>query len=55
MSEFYLEYPCHAPEKERWLYMRARKFESAETLVLIEHHDISERKLAEQCIVKDVG
>ncbi|WP_339919646.1 PAS domain S-box protein [uncultured Flavobacterium sp.] len=47
-NEFYLEYPCPSPETERWFYMKVNKFESFETMVLIEHHDISERKMAEQ-------
>lgn len=46
-NEFYLEYPCHSPVKERWFSVRVNKFESAEPMVLIEHHDISERKVAE--------
>lgn len=48
INEFYLEYPCHSPVTERWFNMRVNKFESSETMVLIEHHDISERKMAEQ-------
>jgi PAS domain S-box-containing protein len=48
VNEFYLEYPCHSPEQERWFYMRVNKFESDGTMVLIEHHDISQRKMAEQ-------
>lgn len=48
INEFYLEYPCHSPVTERWFYMRVTLFEGSETMVLIEHNDISERKLAEQ-------
>lgn len=48
LNEFYLEYPCHSPDTERWFNMRVKLFENIETTVLIEHHDISERKLAEQ-------
>jgi PAS domain S-box-containing protein len=47
-NEFYLEYPCHSPRTERWFNMRVNILDSPETMVLIEHHDISERKLAEQ-------
>ena len=46
-DEFYLEYPYHSPVKEMWFNMRISKFESSETMALIEHHDISERKIAE--------
>jgi PAS domain S-box-containing protein len=48
INEFYLEYPCHSPVTERWFKMRVNIFGSSETMVLIEHHDISERKMAEQ-------
>lgn len=48
INEFYLEYPCHSPVTERWFNMRVNILESTETMVLIEHHDISERKMAEQ-------
>jgi PAS domain S-box-containing protein len=48
INGFHLEYPCHSPEQERWFNMRVNKFESFETLLLIEHHDISVRKMAEQ-------
>ena len=47
LKEFYLEYPCHSPSKERWFYMRIMKFEGAEPLLVIEHHDMTERKRAE--------
>ena len=48
INEFYLEYPFPSPETDRWFSMRVNIFESTETMVLIEHHDISERKMAEQ-------
>lgn len=47
VNEFYLEYPCHSPLKEMWFNMRVSKLEGSETMALIEHHDISERKIAE--------
>ncbi len=51
MPEFYFEYPCHSLAEERWFYMFAKKFESNEPLVLIEHHNISTRKKAEQKLI----
>ncbi|MFV8342636.1 PAS domain S-box protein [Flavobacterium sp. XS2P39] len=48
INGFHLEYPCHSPTHERWFIMRVNKFGSSENMVLIEHHDISERKIAEQ-------
>jgi PAS domain S-box-containing protein len=51
LPEFYLEYPCHSPQEERWFYVRVMKFESIEPLVLIEHHNISNRKKAEHNLI----
>ena len=48
VTEYFLEYPCHSPENERWFNLRVKTFESSESLILIEHQDITERKLAEQ-------
>ncbi|MFP5039593.1 PAS domain S-box protein [Parasediminibacterium sp. JCM 36343] len=45
---FYLEYPCHSPDMKRWFGMRVIKFDSEESLVVVSHQDISERKLAEE-------
>ena len=46
---FYLEYPCHSPNEQRWFMMRACAFELRDTrYAVISHHNITERKLAEQ-------
>lgn len=47
-SIFYLEYPCHSADKQRWFGMRAMKFESDELMIVVSHYDITERKLAEK-------
>lgn len=44
---FYLEYPCHSANEKRWFGMRAMKFEGNQSLVVVSHQDISERKFAE--------
>lgn len=44
---FYLEYPCHSLEEDRWFGMRVNKFEGGEPLVVISHQNITERILAE--------
>ncbi|MCF8453595.1 MAG: PAS domain S-box protein [Pedobacter sp.] len=44
---FYLEYPCHSLNEKRWFGMRAMKFEGNQSLVVVSHQDISERKFAE--------
>ena len=51
-EEFYTEYPCHTNEEEKWFCMRVMKFESSETLLVIEHHDITERIKAEEQTIK---
>jgi PAS domain S-box-containing protein len=49
---FYLEYPCFSPGEQRWFGMRVTKFESDEPMVVVAHHDISERKLAEENLLQ---
>lgn len=36
INEFYLEYPCHSPEIDRWYNMRVNLFDSSENMILIE-------------------
>lgn len=46
---FYLEYPCHCPEEKRWFLMRVTGLkDSSGNLFVISHHNITERKLAEE-------
>jgi PAS domain S-box-containing protein len=45
---FYMEYPCHSPDEQRWFGMRATKFEGADNLVVVSHLNVTERKMAEQ-------
>lgn len=48
-AAFYLEYPCHSPDTPRWFIMRMTRLKSdSERLFVISHHDITQRKLAEQ-------
>ena len=54
-DEFYLEYPCHGPDQQRWYALRATRFwnnspapQTPEPLrVVVTHEDISRRKLTE--------
>jgi PAS domain S-box-containing protein len=46
-KDFYLEYPCHSPDKQAWFALHARKFKNDGGMVVVSHHNISERKLAE--------
>lgn len=47
---FYFEYPCHSPDEQRWFMMRVipLKEYAASGLFVISHHNITQRKLAEQ-------
>jgi|GEM_PF-880414 len=51
-STFYLEYPCHSPLEKRWFGVRVIKFESDEPMLVVAHQNITERKLAEETVVK---
>ena len=47
--EFYLEYPCHSPDEKRWFMMRVAPLQLNEAgYFVIVHHNITERKLAEE-------
>lgn len=48
-SSFYLEYPCHSPNRQRWFMMRITVLRGGpEPLFVIAHYDITERKRAEE-------
>jgi signal transduction histidine kinase len=51
-SNFYLEYPCHSPNEQRWFGMRAMKFDSDAPMIVVAHMDITERKLAEEKLIE---
>ncbi|WP_223174398.1 ATP-binding protein [Halorubrum xinjiangense] len=47
-ESFRVEYPCHSPTEQRWFIMYAAEFEhNGEQHVLVSHHNITDRKLAE--------
>lgn len=49
IDEFVIDYPCHAPDKERWFYMRATRAVGEGPLrVVISHEDITALKTAEE-------
>lgn len=50
---FYFEYPCHSPEEQRWFMMRVTPFALAgERYFVISHQNITERKLAEEEVLR---
>ena len=50
---FYIEYPCHSPDEERWFMMRVTKFQLEKTTYFVlSHYNITERKVAEEKLLK---
>jgi PAS domain S-box-containing protein len=47
-GSFYLEYPCHSAEEQRWFAMRAMRFDGDEPMVVVSHENITKLKLAEE-------
>ena len=45
---FEMEYPCHAPDEERWFLLRAIPLADGSDRITVTHLDISDRKRAEQ-------
>lgn len=45
-AAFEMEYPCHAPDQQRWFIIHAARAETAPAAVVISHTDITERKRA---------
>jgi diguanylate cyclase (GGDEF)-like protein len=49
---FYLEYPCHSPNTQRWFGVRVTRFVIAGAVsVVVSHENITQRKLAELALV----
>lgn len=45
---FYLEYPCHSPQEQRWFSVRITRFEiDGRARAVVTHDNITKRKLAE--------
>lgn len=54
-SVFTLEYPCHSPNEERWFLMRVKKIEGSESMIVVSHTDITERKKADENLKSSLG
>jgi len=51
-EQFCAEYSCHSPSKKRWFIGRATRFEiDGYARILIEHLDITERRMAEDALL----
>ena len=52
-SDYYFEYPCHSDTEQRWFLMRVTRFFSEnELFIIIAHSNITERKLAEEQVIR---
>jgi two-component system NtrC family sensor kinase len=50
-GQYAVEYPCHSPDEKRWFIGRIRRFYNNRlTRIVIEHINITERKLAEEAL-----
>ncbi len=53
-ADFEIEYPCHAPNEQRWFLMRVTRFErDGQVYAVVVHHNITQRKLAEMRSLHD--
>ena len=47
LPEFSMEYPCHAPDQQRWFHLNVTPLIAGGQGVVVTHTDITERKLSE--------
>ncbi len=47
LPQFFLEYPCHSSDQQRWFVMNVTPLEGESGGVVVSHANITERKLAE--------
>ncbi len=53
ITSYYLEYPCHSPDKKRWFVGCITPFpDDALKFVVVAHENITERKIAEEDLLK---
>lgn len=44
---FSLEYPCHAPDKQRWFLLSVTNYHTGTPKIVVRHVDITDRKITE--------
>lgn len=49
---FYLEYPCHSPDQQRWFYMTVSPLHGSRRGVVVRHLNITEVKQAEKVLIQ---
>jgi PAS domain S-box-containing protein len=52
LVEFRAEYPCHAPDRSRWYQLTASRLSGRTGGAVVNHHDVTERKLAELALLE---
>jgi PAS domain-containing protein len=53
---FELEYPCHSPDEQRWILMRATPFDGdGPTRIVVNHENVTARKTAERLAREQLG
>jgi DNA-binding CsgD family transcriptional regulator len=51
IDEFLFDYPCHAPDKQHWFYMRVIRIPESDPIqVIVSHEEITALKLTEQAL-----
>lgn len=46
-EEFYIEYPCHSPDQQRWFQLRATRLNAPEKGLIIAHENTTAQRIAE--------
>jgi PAS domain S-box-containing protein len=55
LGHYYLEYTCHSATQERWFALRVMKFYSDEPMIVVSHQEITDRKNAEENVIKTLN
>jgi PAS domain S-box-containing protein len=50
LDHYVIEYPCHAPNEERWFIIRVTPLVGAHTGAVVAHEDITARKRSEEAL-----
>lgn len=50
--DFYHEYSCNSSKEERWFAMTTRPFQGEESMIVVAHDNISQRKFVEEKLIR---
>jgi signal transduction histidine kinase/CheY-like chemotaxis protein len=51
-EQFKMEYPCHAPDRERWFLMHAVRASASPATIVISHTDVTDRRNATEKLIQ---